>query len=164
MTGQLFFPPTIQDPEGPMIFLAGPIQGALDWQSDATKVLRGLNASIHIANPRRDYLDGEFDYAAQVDWETHFLRRTSTNGVVLFWLANEHNHIHERAYAQTTRFELAEWKVRHERDDVKLVVGIDENFSNARYIRRRFSQDCPNVPLTDTLEASCEAAFQLITT
>jgi len=79
-------------------------------------------------------------------------------------LANETTHSCERAYAQTTRFELAEWKVRHERDGVKLVVGIDENFSNARYTRRRFSQACPNVPLTDTLEETCAAAIRLIKT
>ena len=118
---------------GPAIFLAGPIQGAADWQADAIEIIQKLSPSASIATPRRDYLDGQFDHSKQVDWETKYLRFCAEGGVLLFWLAPEHVHNPERAYAQTTRFELAEWKIRHERDGVKLALGIDDQFSNARY-------------------------------
>jgi hypothetical protein len=160
MVGQLLSPPAIIDVTGPIIFLAGPIQGALDWQKDAIGIIQQLNPAVHIASPRREYWSGTFDYAKQVDWETHFLRRAAHNGVVLFWLAREHVHKPERAYAQTSRFELAEWKVRRERDGIKLVIGIDEGFSNARYIRRRFSQDCPDVPIVNDLGETCKLAVE----
>ncbi len=98
-------------------------------------------------------------YNEQVDWETYYLRRAAKQGVVLFWLAKEFRHTCDRAYAQTTRFELGEWKVRHERDGTKLVVGIEQGFTNAKYIKRRLSQDCKDVPLCSTLEETCKSAI-----
>lgn len=160
MSGQVFLPPKLVPVDGPVVFLAGPIQGA-QWQDRAIQLLQTLAPKLNIASPRRQYLDGEFVYEAQVDWETHFLRRAAQDGVVLFWLAKEVHHTCDRAYAQTTRFELGEWKVRHERDGTKLVIGIEEGFTNARYIRRRFSQDCPQVPICTSLEETCQQAVQV---
>jgi hypothetical protein len=80
----------------------------------------------------------------------------------LFWLAAEAEHDCTRSYAQTSRFELSEWKIRHERDGVRLVVGIEDGFSGARYILRRFGQDCPAVPIVRTLEDACELASKLV--
>jgi hypothetical protein len=154
-------PPDYPPLAGPVVFLAGPIQGAPDWQAEAVRLLAGRAPHVHVANPRRAYFPGEFVYDAQVDWETHHLRRAAADGVVLFWLAREAAHDCGRAYAQTTRFELAEWKVRHERDGVRLVVGIEDGFTGARYVRRRFAQDCPRVPLCATLAEACSRAAEL---
>ena len=159
---RVILPPDYPDSTGPMVFLAGPIQCAPPWQADAIRYLHELMPDLPIANPRRGYSPGEFEYAAQVDWETHHLRRAAAGGVILFWLANEGTHRCDRAYAQTTRFELAEWKVRHERDGVKLTVGIEDGFTGARYIRHRFMQDCPTVPVCDTLRMTCESAVRLL--
>ncbi|WP_020469778.1 nucleoside 2-deoxyribosyltransferase domain-containing protein [Zavarzinella formosa] len=154
-------PPMIVPVDGPVVFLAGPIKGAPDWQAEATQWFADSAPGITVASPRRPRLPGEFDYAGQVDWETHFLRRAADNGVILFWLAREVVSIPGRAYAQTTRFELAEWKVRHERDGVRLVVGIEDGFTGERYIRHCFAQDCPRVPLVTTLPEACAAATML---
>jgi hypothetical protein len=159
--GKLILPPEIVEIDAPLIFLAGPIQGAKNWQEEAIKLIWDKNSEINIVSPRREYLDKEFVYEKQVDWETHYLREASKNGIILFWLAKEAEHNCKRAYAQTSRFELAEWKVRHERDGAKLVVGIEEGFTGARYIRRRFLQDCPNIPILDFLEQVCNVAVGL---
>ena len=82
----------------------------------------------------------------------------------MFWLAKEFEHNCKRAYAQTTRFELAEWKMRHEYEGAKLVVGVEEGFTGAKYIKRRFPQDCPEVPLCSTLEETCREAVKLART
>jgi hypothetical protein len=119
---------------------------------------------LHLACPRRTYLPGEFVYEAQVDWETHYLRRAAQDGAILFWLAREAEHRCHRAYGQTTRFELAEWKVRHEREGVRLVIGIEEGFSGAPYVRQRFRQDCPRVPLVSSLAEACRAVADLVST
>jgi hypothetical protein len=160
------FPPDHPECEGPLIFLAGPIQSATDWQSKAVDILNAIAPDIHVASPRRNVnFEGEFSkdmYNEQVDWETFHLRRAAKEGVVLFWLAKEDDHACHRAYAQTSRFEIGEWKERHCRDGSKLVVGIEEGFTGARYIRRRFSQDCPEVQICDSLQATCEAAVSLI--
>ena len=160
---KLLLPPEIVELEAAakVIFLAGPIQGAIDWQSQAVEYLQTLTEEIYLANPRRHYLGDDFFYEAQVDWETHYLRRAAAKGTILFWLSAEHSHHPQRAYAQTTRFELAEWKIRAERDQVNLVLGIEAGFSNSRYIRRRFAQDAPRVPILDDLDQTCQKAVEL---
>jgi Nucleoside 2-deoxyribosyltransferase like len=160
MSGALILPPDYRTVEGPLVFLGGPIQGAPDWQDLAIAALRGLAPSLHLANPRRVDLSDAFDFEAQVDWETHYLRRAAANGVLLFWLAREMEHFPNRAYGQTSRFELAEWKVRHERDGIRLVVGVEEGFSGGRYLRRRLAQDCPDVPVLPTLDEACRAVVE----
>lgn len=167
--GKLITAPNYDKFEGPVIFLAGPIQGARRWQDDAIEYILENSDGINVASPRRP-LDrkkrkGPFTdemYNEQVDWETHHLQEAGKNGVVLFWLANEKEHMCERAYAQTSRFELAEWKMKHEKDGSQLVVGIEDDFTGARYIRRRMSQDCPEVQILDNLEKTCQAAIDLI--
>lgn len=160
--GAVHLPTTITSIEGPLVFLAGPIQGAPHWQADAIQWFAEYAPAFSVASPRRVDRSRDFDYAAQVDWETHHLRSAATSGVILFWLAREVEHVPSRAYAQTTRFELAEWKVRHERDGVRLAIGIEEGFSGARYIRHRFGQDCPGVPIVSTLVDVCAAAVALL--
>jgi hypothetical protein len=162
----LVLPPNYLKIDGPMIFLAGPIQGAYDWQKDAISLIHSDAPDVYVASPRRqsalrgDFKKGMFD--EQVDWEIYHMRLAGENGVVLFWLTKEFEHICDRAYAQTSRFELAEWKARHEGNGAKMVVGIEEGFTGMRYILRRFSQDCPDVPLLRTLEETCREAVKLI--
>jgi Nucleoside 2-deoxyribosyltransferase like len=159
--GAILLPTEIVPVHGPLVFLAGPIQGAPDWQALAARWFAERAPGVSVASPRRLTRDAPFDYAAQVDWETHHLRRAAEHGAILFWLAREAEAVPGRAYAQTTRFELAEWKVRHERDGTRIVIGIDDGFTGARYIRHRFARDCPGVPLVDSLDAACATALEL---
>lgn len=158
---RVLLPPEIVATDGPVIFLAGPITGAPDWQTKVIELIHDIDPNIIIASPRLKYFDGSFAYERQVDWETHYLRLAGGNGAILFWLAAQTVETPGRAYAQTTRFELAEWKVRHERDGAKLAIGIEEGFGSARYIRRRFSQDAPDVKIVDSLEELCRSAVRL---
>src|SRR5260221_14650142 len=98
---EVFLPPDDQCPSNrPLIFLAGPIQGCRDWQKEAIEILGRLAPTANIANPRRNYLPGGFEYSAQVDWETHHLQLAGQNGVILFWLEREKDHDPNRAFAQ----------------------------------------------------------------
>ena len=159
---RVYIPPEYAETDMPIIFLAGPIQGTSDWQTHAIEIIHSLGPDAQIASPRRPIFDRDEDYSVQINWETHHLRNAASNGVIMFWLAKETEHNPERAYAQTSRAELFEWKVRHERDKVKLVVGIEDGFSGARYIRHRFSQDCPDVPILDSLEETCRTIFEIL--
>lgn len=166
MAGKIIIAPTyLEKIEGPLIFLAGPIQGARRWQDLAIQVITSSAPDLYISSPRRVLEEkGDFTqakYNEQVDWETYHLRRAAENGAIMFWLAKEFEHKCDRAYAQTTRFELAEWKVRHERDGVKLAIGIEEGFTGARYLIRRLSQDCSDIKLYPTLEDTCREAIRL---
>ena len=163
----LIAPNYVNDIDTPLIFLAGPIQGAYRWQDTAVDLIQAAAPELYIASPRRASEEGEFGvekYNGQVDWETYHLRKAGEDGVIMFWLAKEFEHNCKRAYAQTTRFELAEWKMRHEYAGAKLVVGIEEGFTGAKYIHRRFPQDCPEVQLCSTLEETCREAVKLART
>ena len=162
MTKTVLLPPNIVDVTTPVIFLAGPIQGADDWQAQAINIIHDSNPDIVIASPRQDTIDSEFVWSSQVDWETHYLRTAGKNGVILFWLTKETHHDCSRPFALTSRFEIAEWKMRHERDGAHLVVGIDPEFAGGRYIKLRFAQDCPDVPIYDSLEEACKKAIEAI--
>ncbi len=179
MNGLIFDAPEAVEISGPLIFLAGPIQGAPLWHDEAILIIQKLDERVHVASPCRRKLkrsafsasqsllrpSHEFTnemYNEQVDWETRYLTRAAEDGAIIFWLAKEHRHICARAYAQTTRFELGKWTERSRWMKAKLVVGIEKGFTNERYLRRVLAQECPDIPITDTLEATCNAAIQLI--
>lgn len=151
-------PPEQAEIDNPIIFLAGPIQGASDWQARAIEILHSANPDLVIASPRRDSFGERFDYREQVDWETEYLRRAGFNGVILFWLAKEQEQIPGRSYAQTTRFELAEWVTEHKYTGAKVVIGIEEGYSGARYVRHRL-REYDGIPVVDSLETVCQEAL-----
>lgn len=164
MPTKTIFPPNYPDlaKEIPVIFLAGPIQGAPDWHKEAIAYLQEQAPNIVLASPKKAYLDGSFVYGEQVDWESHFLNRAAFNGCVLFWLAKEETHFPERAYAQTSRFELGEWATKQRQLNCNLVVGIEEGFSGTRYIQRRLNQQNPAVLQANSLKDTCDNALKLI--
>ena len=159
MKGKVIIAANYVDIEGSIIFLAGPIQGTYFWQDQAIKIIQKLDPEMNIASPRR-YSEEGFVYEEQVDWETHYLNKAAKKGIVLFWLAKEIEHNCERPFAQTSRFELGEWKVKHEKEGTKIVVGIEEGFTNAKYIKRRISQDCPKIKICSSLEETCKRAIE----
>jgi hypothetical protein len=155
-----------------LIFLAGPIQGAPDWQADATTTLRqkwaatNLHHDLHIANPRREYLDGTFDWDMQVDWEELHLERSARNGAVLFWLAKQDFSLpYEigRSYAQTTRFEYGDMTRRKMLiPSTQIVIGIEPGYvGSERYYRKRASR-FSDMPVYDDLEMACDALVKVV--
>ena len=147
----------------PIVFLAGPIQGAEYWQSDAMRLIHSLRPDLVIASPRRPVMpDPTFDYDEQVKWESEYLKRAGENGVILFWLAKEKERIEGRQYAQTTRHEIAEWMVKHQYFGSKIAVGIEDGFLGDRYIRHRLATDCPDVKVHNSLADLCQVAVSKI--
>lgn len=177
----LLYPPLkwhVKD-EGKLVFLAGPIQGAEDWQSKASEILHKGNPDLLIANPRVDKypspeelqetLGVTDEWILQVSWETAHLRTASKTGAIMFWLAKEAEHFCERAFGQTTRFELAEWfthykyrKVNQPDNPLKVIVGIDHDFPGAKYIIHRIFDDCPEFKVGNSLEATCELTLEAL--
>ena len=145
------------DKEKPLVFLAGPIQDAFPWHYIAIEYLKKYSPYIDIACPKRPKkLDTKFVYEEQVDWESIYLQRASENGGILFWLGNQDTKNPERSYAQTTRFELAEWFTNFKSDsNINIVVGIDSKFPGERYIRYRISKEAPEIKITNSLDFAC---------
>ncbi|HKZ49525.1 MAG TPA: nucleoside 2-deoxyribosyltransferase domain-containing protein [Candidatus Nanoarchaeia archaeon] len=160
--GLLYVPPMYFKPETlPIIFLGGPIQGTRDWQSNAITYIHGKAKHLNIASPRRLTFDESVDYDTQVDWELYHLSKAGDKGVVLFWMAKEDFHECTRAFAQTSRWEVSEFKMRHQFKGTKIAVGIEEGFSGGRYMRKRFKQECPDIKIYNTLEDTCDEAIRL---
>ena len=113
------------------VFLAGPIQGAPNWQSD--KII-DLGDDVTLINPRRKkYPDPTFDWDKQVNWETIGLR---ISDIVLVWIPKEIEHIEGRDYAQTTRIELMEQLARGK----TVVCGIDPSVNAYRYLKHKYEK------------------------
>lgn len=151
----------------PMLFLAGPIVGADDWQKrallHADEWAHFNQQRILILNPRRpDVAHGEFTdtrHAAQVEWETSHLKIANA---ILFWLdqpATDYVPARDRAFAQTTRFELGEWLAKAPN---KVVIGGDRSFSGLRYIRHRIEMGIKTnyLPVSDLRETVFAACVQ----
>ena len=140
----------------PTIFLAGPIQGSSNWQFEAVETINKREVSV--ANPNWDS-KGKFHFKKQIEWESRHLHQAAFKGCILFWLETEQTHYCERAYAQTSRFELAEWATKTlMSDDVRIVVGLDNDFSGRGYIRYRLENNFPNIIVVDSLARACDMA------
>ena len=139
-----------------IVFLAGPIKGAPDWQAQAIKDLADLD--IYVANPRRENVQN-FNLDLQVDWESKFL---ALSDVIMFWIPKKNMAIIGRDYAQTTRFELSEWaaKTHYNREYKKIVVGIDDAFFGKSYIVKRLASE--NVAVYDNYATTLAGVRALI--
>ena len=167
MAEKVFIPEEYPKLVGPLIYLAGPVTGAPPWHEEAVRIIHQLNPSIHIAIPNKQAFGKVFDYKTQDwkahhDWETHYLQEAANHGVILFWMAKEVHHQCDRSYAQGSRFELGEWKVRHERDGSKIVLEIEPGFPGERLLKQRFSEDCADTPICSSLKETCQKAVELI--
>ena len=61
--------------------------------------------------------------------------------------------------AQTTRFELVELLGK----GAKMVVGIEEGYTGAKYVRHVLPKEYPEVPICESLDETCEKAIALCT-
>lgn len=131
----------------PLVFLAGPVQGAFDWQTPMAVRLLGHVPGAAVASPRRTPEDQrQFNADEQVAWEHAALERSRRFGVLSFWLAaqnlEDETYPAGRAYAQTTRIELGKatgWRDRQ--PELPVVVGFDPDYTlngggSEGYIRR----------------------------
>lgn len=138
-----------KDPFKWEVFLAGPIQGAPEWQNTLPDL-----SGITWISPRRESYEN-FSYEPQVDWETRMLRRAN---VVLFWIPPEAEHIEGRGYAQTTRTEIGEMLGRGK----KVFIGVDPNFPGRRYFESKLRQYDPQARVYSSLEETLSSLLSYI--
>lgn len=148
----------LQQLDGPLIYLAGPIQGAVDWQAEAIDTLGDLAPEVHVASQRGANFKGGMD--KQLMWERACVERAARDGVILFWCARETSHRCNRTYAAQMRFELGEWAVKATLGLARVVVGIEKGFTGGPYLQRRFLLDYSNIPVCRVLRQTCAAAVE----
>lgn len=109
------------------VFLAGPIQGAPDWQHNMPEI-----DNVVWLSPRRTSYDN-FDWDVQVKWETDCMRLAD---VIMFWIPEAAEVVEGREYAQTTRTEFGEYLARGK----KVIIGINRKFSGRKYFVAKAEQ------------------------
>lgn len=160
---RLILPKTyVKDIDKPLIFLAGPIRDAKDWQETAYNYITSNNEEIIIANPRWDAskrmwdtaLEGEMNYfPRQRAWERHYLYIASKKGAVLFWLEN--------APGLMTRLELGQLMFQYKSDNsTRFCVGGHNKFSDIDTIKDDL-QVYTGKKIYDSLEETCDEAIKL---
>ena len=99
-------------------FLAGPMNGAPAWQTQAPKGAAKVGIeNLTLLNPRKNVR--HVSPTLQVNWETFGLRMCD---VILFWIPPQAREMSpHRVYAITTRMEMAENLARGH----KVIIGID---------------------------------------
>jgi len=170
--GKVIIPKTyVKEIKEPLIFIAGPIRGAPNWQDEAIGILLSQESSLTVASPRRGVrdkisswvIDGDEDYfPRQRAWERHYLDIASRRGAVLFWLPGEEEHKCEKVYGAMTRVELGQWMTHYSYDDsVRFCIGSDGRFKEMRTIIFDLQIDAPDKIINPTLEETCNEALRL---
>lgn len=170
--GKVIIPKTyVKKLEEPLIFLAGPVKGAPNWQDEAVDILFSLEKDIMVALPKREIEDkiakyvivGDENYfPRQRAWERHYLDIASRTGTILFWLPGEIEHKCEKAYGAMTRFELGltlGWYKYNK--EISFCVGTDLKFSEFYTIHYDLQRDAPDKKIMPTLEESCAEAVRI---
>ena len=167
----LLLPKTyIERLDSPLIFLAGPIRGASDWQSSAAEYLLSKNTDLIVATPRRESteslskykLQGRTDYFnTQRAWERHYLEIAAYAGCIMFWLPGETDHECKKSYGAMTRLELGQAMTEYRHDkDYRFVIGSDGKFSELDIIKYDLKLDAPDKKIFTTLEETCDEAIK----
>ena len=109
------------------VFLAGPIQGAPEWQEEVPVI-----PGVVWLNPRKN--QENFSLPTQVSWETTALRIAD---IVVFWIPAPEVDIPGRSYAQTTRTEIGETLGRSEKT---IILGVYPDFPGREYLRLKAAE------------------------
>jgi len=169
---KLIIPKTyVQELGAPLIFLAGPIRSAPNWQDEAINLLFSQEPNLVIASPRRGVRDkiaahiatGDENYfPRQRAWERHYLDIASKTGAILFWLPGEAEHDCQKVYGAMTRVEIGQWMTRYNFDKhVRFCVGSDGKFPELNIIEFDLKMDAYDKDIKKTLEETCSEAVRL---
>jgi hypothetical protein len=172
--GRVIIPKTyVKDIALPLIFLAGPIRSAPNWQDQAIELLFSRDPDLVIASPRRGARDKIAPYIAEGDesyfprqraWEWYYMNKAAENGCILFWLPKEAEHHCDKSYAFMTSNEFGHWTAyRQLGQKVNLAIGTDGKFTEWHTLEYDLKVKCPDlVPkVKNTLEQTCDEAIRL---
>jgi hypothetical protein len=169
--GKVILPNTyVENIKFPLIFLAGPIRGAPDWQSKAIEILLAKNSNLFIASPRGRLKENIFQYIAsgkqdyfprQRAWERHYIDIASKKGGLMFWLPEQATDIGKKPYASMSRIELGEAIGRYREDNTtRFCAGCPGNFQDLDAIEDDLMAYAPRL-IYDTLEKTCDEVLRL---
>ncbi len=182
MSAKIVLPKTMPEsinPPGHVFFLAGPVRGGNDWQSECHKIFSRYSLSCTLVIPVSYPSDHPIraheitpnsnpEPVHHIKWERRWMEFASRKGCLMFWLPCESKTVPrdpaEGPYAQDTRGELGEWRghlmFEHHR---RVVIGMEEDFPGQREITHNFREavrESPECwPRVRTLQQTVDAAI-----
>ncbi len=167
----LIIPNRYVEVNGSLIFLAGPIMGAPNWQDEAIDFILTRKPRMTVVSPRRGIrqsiarhiLPSEENYfPRQRAWERYYLDLASKTGAIMFWLPRESEHRCEKVYGAMTRLELGQWMTNYRNNNsVRVCFGSDGKFPELDTVKYDLSLDTPDKDIKTTLEETCLEAIKL---
>lgn len=169
------------EPDIPVFFLAGPVQGATDWHTVFCEELRKQmgEREFYVAIPksyrkspldclvRRHQMCPTVFWDSQNAWERHYMEVASKNGCLIFWLPVEDKECPRddgNPYAITTLGEIGRWEANYMHDrSVKIVVGAETRFKGLRTIHENFLAFDYRFPIYETMSQTVAAAVTVAT-
>lgn len=171
MAGVIIPKTYLKEVEAPLIFLAGPIKSAPNWQDKAIDIILSQNKDLIVASPRGGIreviapyiLKGDDNYfPRQRAWERHYLDLASKTGAIMFWLPGEETHDCQKVYGAMTRLEIGQWMTNYRHDkSVRFCVGSDGKFSELHTIQYDLQLDVPEKSVFGSLKETCLEAVRL---
>jgi hypothetical protein len=161
-----------------LIYLAGPIEGAVDWQAEAVKVIDGdipRDRRVHIANPRWTNIprSRRLGPDEQLTWNKRYYRRAAWlgahgAGAVVVWVVPESEPRPEPyprgyAYAEETRATFAELLGMQQTSNgpINIALGIHPMYEGDLRGYQHAAQEL-DITIHDSLVNVCRAATALI--
>jgi len=155
----------------PVIFLAGPIKGASNWQDKAILYLISKDPDVILVSPRRGIRDeiapyiikgNETHFQRQRMWERYYLECASKKGAIMFWFPGEIEHDCNKSYGAMTRFESGMILGWYKYDkSIEFCLGSDGKFSELDTMLVDFKLDAPEKRVFPTLEQTCDEALRI---
>jgi len=167
----------VETKQTPVIYLAGPIRSAPNWQDLTARTILEKNLELIVASPRREQdengqkqyilsekylLKGNLTkFKRQREWEREYMELAAEKGTLLFWLPKEENHSCEKAYGKITAFELGIWLQNYlQNPNLNIVLGTDGEFSEIRTILYDYETDAPQLPIYADLNTTIKNAIK----
>lgn len=161
----------VRDINAPLIFLAGPIINAPNWQDKAIITILSQDPELIVVSPRRGVRESIEPYILRGDetffprqraWERHYLKLASRKGTVMFWLPGEEISDSKHPYGATTRVELGQSMTEYRIDrSVSFCIGSDGDFPVLDVIKYDLSLDAPDKKIFESLEETCAEVIRL---
>ena len=152
------------------LFLAGPIRGTKDWQTEAYLHLRdkvfGTIASprdLEIHMDRSLQPDPHWKVRSQTHWEARCIDLALASGFLMFWLPARNEDCGVHPFARDTRRELMLYLALNANNPKNIVIGYEKGFSGISPILDsiKLYNLQPSVLQECTLRQTCEHAAEL---
>jgi hypothetical protein len=150
---KLIYAQSYIEPEGKVIFLAGPTPRSSDvksWRPEAIEIFKSLGFSGTLCIPEFEVYENNtfFEYSNQIEWEQHFLDLAD---VILFWVPRELDTMP----AFTTNVEFGYWLAKN---PSKVVFGSPNWAVKNDYLKYMAVKH--GIPVRDTLNDTIKETME----